>query len=32
MSLSLRDIQAEAEAAGLLPETPDKVIRLIGLP
>lgn len=32
MSLSLRDLQAEAATAGFLPETPDKVVRLIGLP
>ena len=31
MSLSLRDLQAEAATAGFLPETLDKVIRLIGL-
>lgn len=31
MNLSLQDIQAEAAATGFLPETLDKVIRLIGL-
>jgi len=31
MNLSLQDLQAEAAATGFLPETLDKVIRLIGL-
>ena len=31
MSLSLQDLQAEAAATGFLPETLDKVTRLIGL-
>ncbi len=31
MNLSLNDLQAEAAATGFLPETLDKVIRLIGL-